>query len=425
MKEQQINDYEIEFKTKDNEKIYCSINARIVYDENAKPKHLEGILRNITERKLTEEKIRINEQRFRVAQEVAKIGTFEFDVQKSVYWGSNETKRIFGFDLNTETFPEKKINNCYVNQKKTSALLDDAVKNLDAYNLEYEIFRHGTNERRTINTIAEVERDDKGNPIKVLGLVADITERKRIEKELIEAKEKAQESDRLKSAFLANMSHEIRTPMNGILGFASVLKNPGLSGEKQKIFIDLIEESGARMLNILHEIIDISKIESGMTKVDIHETNINEQIQYVYNLLKIDSEKKGILLSFKNSLPETKARINTDSEKLIGILSNLVKNAIKYTDEGSVEFGYEIRGKYIEFYVRDTGIGIPKSRQKAIFKRFVQADIDDIQARQGAGLGLSIAKGFVELLGGRIWVESEEGKGTTFYFTMQYLPVKV
>jgi CheY-like chemotaxis protein len=163
---------------------------------------------------------------------------------------------------------------------------------------------------------------------------------------------------------------------------------------------------------------DISKIESGQIEVMYKDTNINKLIESTFNLLKLDADDKGIKLSFKNSLPTKETIIKTDKEKLYSILTNLVKNAIKYTDKGSVEFGFKNVGNYIEFYVKDTGIGISSEKQEVIFERFIQADIVDIQARQGAGLGLSIAKAFVELLGGKIGVESEQGKGSLFYFTL-------
>jgi PAS domain S-box-containing protein len=255
-------------------------------------------------------------------------------------------------------------------------------------------------------------------------IFSNITERKQAELELIKAKECAEESDRLKSAFLANMSHEIRTPMNGILGFAELMKEPNLKGEEQQEYIRIIEKSGARMLNIINDIIDISKIEAGLMKLDIQNSNINEQIEYIYTFFKPEVEAKEMKLSFKNTLPSKEAIINTDREKLFAILTNLVKNAIKYTNEGSIIFGYDIvetlHATSLRFYVKDTGIGIQKDRQKFIFERFVQADIADKMARQGAGLGLSITKAYVEMLGGKIWVESEEGKGSTFYFTLPY-----
>lgn len=245
-------------------------------------------------------------------------------------------------------------------------------------------------------------------------------EYKHLNEELIIAKNHAEESDKLKTSFLANMSHEIRTPMNGILGFAGLLKDPMLSGDEQEEYIDIIEKSGARMLNIINDIIDISKIESGLMRVKITESNINDQIDYIYTFFKPEVEIKGMKLSQIKSLTSLDSIIRTDREKVFAILINLVKNAIKYSNEGVIEFGYIKKGKYFEFFVSDTGIGIPKSRQKAVFERFIQADIDDKMAVQGAGLGLSISKAFVEMLGGKIWLESELGKGSTFYFTIPY-----
>jgi PAS domain S-box-containing protein len=259
-----------------------------------------------------------------------------------------------------------------------------------------------------------------------------------INEELVIAKEHAEESDRLKSAFLANMSHEIRTPMNGILGFAGLLKEPKLTGEEQKEYIAIIEKSGTRMLNIINDIITISKVESGQMNILISETSVNEQIEFVYTFFKPEVEQKGMHLCFKNSLTSKESIIKTDKEKVYSILTNLVKNAIKYSDVGTIEIGYNLAGAqglaslpqpaplpqpvspYLQFYVKDTGIGIPSDRQQAIFDRFVQADIGDKRAFQGAGLGLSISKAYVEMLGGRIWLESEEGKGSTFYFTIPY-----
>lgn len=249
--------------------------------------------------------------------------------------------------------------------------------------------------------------------------------------ELIKAKEMAEESDRLKSAFLANMSHEIRTPMNGILGFTNLLKKPSLTGEKQKHFIDIIDKSGKRMLNIINNIIDISRIESGQMEMLMVDTNINQQIQYLYNFFKPEADAKGLNFRFDNDLPAELAVVKTDKEMLYAILTNLIKNALKYTQRGMVEFGYKKVNdqgvQVLEFFVRDTGIGIPKDRIDPIFKRFIQADIIDKDAYQGAGLGLAISKAYVELLGGRVWLESQEEDfinnikgGSCFYFTLPY-----
>lgn len=277
---------------------------------------------------------------------------------------------------------------------------------------------------KTLYTKKIAIKDKKGNVKYLLGISEDVTSKKEIEKQLISAKERAEQSDRLKSAFLANMSHEIRTPMNGIMGFAELLKEPNLSGEKQQKYIDIIQKSGTRMLNIINDIVDISKIEAGLMQVDIKDSNINKQIDYIYTFFKPEVEAKGIQFVIKKSLSTNKAIIKTDREKLYAILTNLIKNAIKFTNEGSIELGYYLinssKPAHLEFYVKDTGIGIPPNRQNVIFERFIQADISNLMAVQGTGLGLAIAKTYVEILGGKIWVESEEGVGSTFYFTIPY-----
>jgi len=247
-------------------------------------------------------------------------------------------------------------------------------------------------------------------------------------KELLAAKEKAEESDRLKSAFLANMSHEIRTPMNGILGFTDLLKDPDLSGEELKRYIDIIDKSGKRMLNTIQDIIDISKIESGQMSVSISNININRQLTDLFDFFNQEASRKNIRFSIHKQLPDIEADIRTDKEKLDSVLTNLIKNAIKYTHFGFIETGYTVDkfdGKeYVKFYVKDSGIGIPKDRQKAVFNRFEQADIEDRDAYQGSGLGLAIAKSYVEMLGGEIWLESEFGKGSVFYFTIPFQSVE-
>lgn len=257
-----------------------------------------------------------------------------------------------------------------------------------------------------------------------LAVLLDVTHKKNSELELIKAKEKAEESDRLKSAFLANMSHEIRTPMNGILGFSGLLKDPHLTSEEQQNYIQIIEESGNRLLGIINDIIDISKIESNQVLPIINQTDINEQLQFLFTFFKAETDKKNIKLI--SQITETKGPffIETDREKVYAILTNLIKNAIKFTEIGRIEFGYKINDLFIEFFVKDTGIGIPKEKQSAIFERFIQADSSDKRAFQGAGLGLAISKAYAEMLGGKIWLESTINMGTTFFFSIPLVRAK-
>ncbi len=265
---------------------------------------------------------------------------------------------------------------------------------------------------------AKVMYDGKGNPIELIGYWVDITKRKEADEELLQAKEKAEESDRLKSAFLANMSHEIRTPMNGIMGFADLLKDPQLTGDEKEEYVNIIRKSGHRLLGIINDLINISKIESGQMDVKHEMVNVREQMDYLFKFFSVETIEKG--LDLKKSCPETKnpLLVMTDKEKLYAILTNLIKNSVKFTDQGTIEFGYHIKDDFIEFFVRDTGIGISEENQHTVLERFIQVDSGFSSGYEGAGLGLSISKAYVELLGGDIWLKSELGEGTTFYFTI-------
>jgi len=258
-------------------------------------------------------------------------------------------------------------------------------------------------------------------------LICQYKEKDKLANELISAKEKAEESDRLKSSFLANMSHEIRTPLNGILGFTELLKEPDLSYKQQDYYISIIEKSGARLLNIINDIMCISKIDSGQMGVSISEININEQMDDLLAFFKPEAQQKGIQISCKNSMRLNETFIKTDKDKLVAILTNLIKNALKFTNDGSIEFGFGWTGSTsgsvsepveLEFFVKDTGIGIRPEQLGIVFERFRQASESVSRKYEGAGLGLSISKAFVEMLGGTIRIESEIGKGSVIYFTL-------
>jgi hypothetical protein len=262
----------------------------------------------------------------------------------------------------------------------------------------------------------------KGKRVRVVEF-RDITDIKRAEHELIAAKERAEESDRLKSAFLANMSHEIRTPMNGILGFTSLLQEPGLTGEQQQSYIDIIQKSGDRMLQTVNDIIEVSKIETGQVSVAQTKVNVTDLLEFMYNFFKAETDRKGLMLLLENKLLSSESEILSDENKLNSILTNLIKNAIKYSDKGLIKISCTKENNHLKFSIADHGIGIPLHRQKAIFDRFVQADIEDKKGHEGSGLGLTITRSYAKMLGGNVWLESREGIGSTFYATIEHKPV--
>ncbi len=243
-------------------------------------------------------------------------------------------------------------------------------------------------------------------------------------KELMAAKIKAEESDHLKTVFLQNISHEIRTPMNGILGFIDLLDNHDLMETDRKKYLDIVKKSGNRLLNTINDVIEISKIESN--QIILHKSEVYLE-QFMSGLLRFFSNQaaeKSLTLVLDNKLTDNSILIETDKSLLEKICINLIKNAIKFTTTGSINFGYKIKEDMLELYVKDTGCGIPANRQSAIYDRFVQSDLDITRSHEGTGIGLAISKAYVEMLGGNIWVESEVGKGSTFYFTIPFKPIR-
>jgi PAS domain S-box-containing protein len=252
----------------------------------------------------------------------------------------------------------------------------------------------------------------------IVAVVRNFTERKKYEQELIEARKKAEESDRLKSAFLANMSHEIRTPLNGILGFAELLKDVDLNPLNTDHYIEMIEKSGGRLLNIINDLLDISKIESGQMYISLLKVDVDQLMNYLFNFFEPEANQRKISLIRFTPESTDQLIITTDQEKLTAILTNLIKNALKYCHKGYIEFGYQVNAGYIQFFVKDTGIGISSDKIHLIFERFMRENMEIAMKYEGAGLGLAISKAYVEMLGGKIWVESEKDKGSCFYFTL-------
>lgn len=244
-------------------------------------------------------------------------------------------------------------------------------------------------------------------------------------RQLTRAKEKAEENERLKTIFLQNMSHEIRTPMNGIIGFLSLLKEPDLDPASREKYIDIVNKSGKRLLTTINNIIEISKIDTRQIEVRHTSVDLNEVMNFYYNFFSRQAKEKGLELHLHCELPPGKEHVLTDKFILDNILTNLINNALKFTNKGVVELGVELKENFIEFYIKDSGIGIPVERQKAIFERFVQANLNMTRAHEGSGLGLAIVKAYVEILDGKIWLKSEEGKGSTFFFKIPYIPAEV
>ncbi len=246
----------------------------------------------------------------------------------------------------------------------------------------------------------------------------DITDQKQLLKDLVEAKEKAEESDRLKSAFLANMSHEIRTPMNGILGFMELLKEHDLTGEMRDEYIEIVNASGQRLLETINDIIDIAKIESGELELNVGKVDVIKMMQRLGQFFEPEARKKKLELILETNIPQEQCMLILDAHKTESVLTNLLKNAIKFTARGQIVLGCNLNGKSLSFYVRDTGRGIPADKLSRIFDRFVQAESSYSRAYEGSGLGLSISKAYVELMGGGISVDSVLDKGANFQITI-------
>lgn len=243
-------------------------------------------------------------------------------------------------------------------------------------------------------------------------------------RQLTLAKEKAEENERLKTIFLQNMSHEIRTPMNGIIGFLNLLKEPDLDSDSRQKYIDIVNKSGKRLLATINNIIEISKIDSRQIAVHYSEVDIFEVTDFYFHFFHQQAEEKKLQLKLSVNLGEEDSPVITDKFILDNILTNLLNNAIKFTTKGFIEFGVYREEEMLVFYVKDTGVGIPEERQEAIFERFVQANLNITRPHEGSGLGLAIVKAYVEVLKGKLWLESHPGKGTTFFFSIPFIPAK-
>ena len=409
--------------------VATDITEQKLYENSLKEKSEEIETQN-------EEYIQINEELTKAKEEAEESETyFRKIIEKSplpmvitdknqdIDFFNDKFSQLFGYTINDISTAEAWWQAAYPNiqyrqkvQNSWVLAIDKALKN----NTDIEMQRWNLTIKDRTERICEFFMVPLGE--KSLVIMNDITEKVKAEQDLFNAKEKAEEGDRLKSAFLANMSHEIRTPMNSILGFARILKKSNKTAKQKEQFVDIIEKSGNHLLNLINDIIDLSKIDANQLTVIEKKLNLNIFLLQLSEVFKNQlSENVGIVLH--RDLPNGSDVIITDETRLQQILTNLIGNAVKFTRSGSIEIGYLIRNdRMIEFSVKDTGIGISEEELSFVFNRFRQADETTTRKYGGTGLGLAISKACTKLLGGEIWVKSELGKGSVFYFTIKYKP---
>jgi|GEM_PF-2474117 len=379
-------------------------------------RYFSGIIRDISSRKKAEKAIRESEESLKDIFQTVKEGIAYTSLSGKVLSINPALELMVGI-------PKEKIINKNLlvlakdfltlnNMKKVAPILTDLIQGKDVEPFQFE-FR---------NKILEINVTINRQSKMMTGVVRDITERMQTEMELIIAKEKADEGNKLKTAFLQNISHEIRTPMNAIVGFSRMLEKKDLPQEKLVNYTNIIINSSEQLLSIVNDILTISALETRQEKINIQRVSVDKIIVDLLEIFRIHPVNDHVVIKAANSHSDDDLEIDSDKTKIIQILTNLIANAQKFTHEGSIEFGYRKKKEELEFFVRDTGIGIREEMKELIFDRFRQADITISQGYGGTGLGLAISKGFVELLGGRIWVESELGKGSAFYFTIPCKP---
>jgi PAS domain S-box-containing protein len=408
---------EYQNKCKDGSLIDIEGSADPILDESGEIIGFLGIQKNIIERKRAENAIKKSETEFRAVWENSASGMRITDEHGIIFKVNDAFCKMVGKTaIELEGKPlsiiyapaaDGKIQQKHHNRFETRNVERNSEKELTLWN-----------GKRFWVQVAYSFLELESEKSMLLAILTDITELKAAEVELISAKEKAEESDRLKSAFLANMSHEIRTPLNSIIGFSDLLIDPFFKSDQNIEFANIIKVNGNNLLTIISDIMDLSKIEAGQVQVKKRLFSVNQLIIDLQKEYSFKANEKGIELRFDLSNPKEETFVETDEAKLRQILVNFVGNAIKFTEKGTIEIGIKTNEKTIQFHVKDTGIGIPVEYHDKVFERFRQVESAFTRKYGGNGLGLPISKSLVELLGGTIWMESEHGKGSTFYFTI-------
>jgi PAS domain S-box-containing protein len=398
--------------------IWSDISVSLRRDQLGQPLHFITTVIDITQQKKAEEQLLKLSQ----AVEQSPTSIFLTDTSGNIDYANPKALETSGFEISE--IIGKNISVFSLGEKPNSGYLGlwETISSGNEWRGEFHNKKKNGElywESASVSPIT----NHNGDITHYLAIKEDITEHKQILDDLIVAKEKAEESNRLKTSFLQNMSHEIRTPMNGILGFAGLLKNPTLSGEKRDEFIDIVELNGQRLLTTINDIIEISKIEAGTVETNLKVESIEDIMQSHFNFFNSEIERMGLNLNITYLDEIKQEHIIVDRYKVDSIFINLINNAKKFTKQGGIEIGCYRDGNFIVFYVKDTGIGIAVEKHEAIFERFVQADQAITSGYEGSGLGLSISKAYVEMLGGEIWLESITNNGSTFYFSMPYMPM--
>jgi PAS domain S-box-containing protein len=421
VEENEYATFETVHKRKDNTTFPVEISSRLVIIDGSK--YFQSIGRDITERKRIEDILKESEDRFRKIFEESPFSMLMTGKDFGIIRANQSFCNLIGYqeeELKSFTF-KNFTHPDYISNDEIS-LLKLIAGEIPVYHTEKRYICKNGSEIWGSTTVSVI-RNNNDEVQFFLVMIEDITSRKRATEELVAAKERAEESDRLKTAFLHNVSHEIRTPMNAIIGFSTLLTEPDLSQEDLHQYIDIIFQSGSQLLSIINDIVDIANVESGQAKVNITAINLNSMMKRLYEQFSIIAKTNNVSINLKATLPDEGSDILTDNTKLIQILSNLINNAVKFTKSGRIDYGYAVKDKFLEFFVKDTGIGISPENHSRIFDRFFQVDSAVSRQYGGTGLGLSICKGYVQLLGGTIKVDSEPGKGTLFIFTIPYIQV--
>ncbi len=377
--------------------------------------------RDITHQKEMEGTMIDREKNYRILFENSPLGIFTAKPDGTILEANPELLKILGSPSLEET---KKINILKFAPLKENGYSEKFIQSTqtgEIVKVELEYTSKWERTKWLSSQIVPLKNED-GKIEKIYTVIEDISEQKNTEKDLIRAKEKAEESDRLKSEFLANLSHEIRTPMNGIIGFSSLLEEGKIGEASSKNYIRIIINSAQQLLRIIDDILEISKLETHQVTLRPRKVDINDLLQDFFSVFDLKAKEKKLALYIDKPLDGAAAEILLDDNKLQKIFANLLENALKFTYEGFIKIGYKLKGKNLEFYVKDTGIGIDPANRELIFERFSQEEKDLSRKFGGLGLGLSIARANAELLGGTIRVESEKGKGSTFYVSIPYTP---